>query len=560
MKLSIRSIAVVAAFLMVGRPASGQQQARPTPAEELLRKPLSATIPPCSLSTALKQLSALSGIELKASPEVADLRVYMFVHDLPLATVQDRLAEVLHLSWERIEPPGESPPKFRIYRSARNRADEEELITRGEHAFRAGIEEAIRVMSLPSNERNKLIEENPSLAETFRQAGAETAVGILSRMSPEQRQQLYDGGRADFALTDSSGPYHEAASAVLKDIKDAGSANGITSLLSEKARVTIGRNNDGAQSLVGIGFSERSDTVVAETGVGIRGTNTGMVYPEMYHKDHSAPEYAAAHATVTVRTECWGNSFEEVLGKLSDSLKINFVGESYRRWYGGAMTGLPTYPCGVPKGPTTVERALDAIVIENVWWKRGPVYMVQHPLWWIDRKDEVSDRVVERLKDLLHQDELRIDDWGEMGRLLSKRQWPILNMLAGDRDFLFAMEHHWMLRFYGNLSRLQASALFNPSGVDASKLSSDDRERLRDWLREAGVLASHRELEASSAPLQVVAVKPKTSERNQPIVFRVLQCAQDGSTQLLHQELAPAAPMKRQTPGSRAAFGKRSGR
>src|SRR5690242_13422079 len=101
MKLSNRSIAVVAAFLMAGRPASCQQQARPAPFGELLKKPLSVTMPPCSLSTALKELSALSGVELRASPDVAGLRVFLFVRDLALATVQDRLAEVLHLTWER---------------------------------------------------------------------------------------------------------------------------------------------------------------------------------------------------------------------------------------------------------------------------------------------------------------------------------------------------------------------------------------------------------------------------------------------------------------------------
>lgn len=296
--------------------------------------------------------------------------------------------------------------------------------------------------------------------------------------------------------------------------------------------------------------------VVAETGVGIRGTNTGMVYPEMYHKDHSAPEYASAHATVTVPTECWGDSFEDVLGKLCASLKINIVGESYRQYF-DAPKGRPKYPLGVPKGRTTIERALEAIVMSNAWWKRGNVYMIQHPLWWIDRLDEVSDTAVERLRELANRDVLRIEDWGEIGSLLTKRQWPILNMLARDRDFLFAMEHQPLLRFYGSLGQLQSSTIFTPAGLDVSRLRLEDKDRLYTWLKEAGVVTLRGDLEPANATLRVSAERTRAPEARGPVLFRVLSCSEDGSTRALHQQFAPSSPRTRLVSGNGSEASKR---
>lgn len=473
-----------------------------------------------SLSILLGELSRVSGVALKADPEVAELRATVLVRDLPLQTVQDRLAEALHLSWKRTEGTAGGPLTYTLYRSDGNRAEEKELIARGEKAFRQGIDIAIGWLSLSRADQSKLLKENVAIAETFRQPGAEEAIAILSKLTPDEREQVLSGTPLEFRVREVPDHVSEAVSNFLLQLR--------FGEITDDTVFRIIRTGEGPQSLVGLSFVEKTDTLFISKGVGVRGTHAGEAYADQYHRTHEGEAYASSGLTRTLASDISGDSFEEVLDKLSDSLGINIIAEHYRQ-YLNAPPGRPKYPVVIPMGEVTAEQALDKVQWVSAWWKRGDVYMVQRPLWWIDRRNEVGDSTIERLRPIVERRDLGLDDWADIACMLTKEQLGILQALDPHRDTSSLSLIHPFLRFYGGLSLTLRKAIFDEKGLDVSFVGPEDRVQLKKWLKSISV----HPVELPDGPTRVTAGK---SPVNESTVFRVYVTTPAGVEKLVGEQ------------------------
>lgn len=520
----------VFATLGLARMSHATSLQKPDGIDPRIEKRVSLHVSGRSLSSILGELSKVSGVELKADLEVAEIRATVLVHDLPLQTVQERLAEALHLSWKRSE--GAAGPVYTLFRSDGNRAEEKELIARGEKAFRQGIDIAIGWLSLSRAERSKLLNENVAIAETFRQPGAEEAIAILSKLTPAERESVLSGTPLEFRVREVPAQLSEAVSNLLLKLR--------FREITENTVFRIIRTGEGPQSLVGLSFIEKTDTLFTSSGVGVRGTHAGVAYADMYHRSHEGAEYASSRLPRMLDSDVFGDSFEEVLDKLSTSLSINIIAEHYRQ-YLNASAGRPKYPVILPKGEITIERALDKVQWVNAWWKHGDVYLVQRPVWWIDRRNEVGDSIIERIRPIVERRDLGLDDWAGIACMLTKDQLGILQTLDPHRNSTGLALIHPLLRFYGNLSPPLRKAIFDEKGLDVSLIGPDDRERLQTWLKSISV----HPVEIPDGPARVVAGK---SPVNGSTVFHVF-----ATTAALGQKLVAEQDLLGCLPGRRSA-------
>ncbi|MCW3052771.1 MAG: hypothetical protein JWN14_1941, partial [Chthonomonadales bacterium] len=240
--------------------------------------PVTTRLKATTLQDALKEVSRLTGQSLSAAADTADLKVTIFVKDLPLDTLRARLAETMHLTWTTYEADKGKPKSYLIYRSKQNKEEELELATRGERAFRKGINDAIAALSLSREARAKLFEERKALAETFAQPGGEAAVTLLARLSPQLRESIMDGNGLEFP---SDNPPPELApyfGEIMKKLTAANSedANPIfAQLLHQEGKFSVVRTGEGAGSQIGIGFSVQTEMLTGSLGYGVKGVHAG---------------------------------------------------------------------------------------------------------------------------------------------------------------------------------------------------------------------------------------------------------------------------------------------
>jgi hypothetical protein len=158
-----------------------------------------------SLRDVLQEVSKQTGVRVRPSEEVAELRVSAFVRGIPLETLQARLAELLHLTWQVEEMPDErSGPAYLLYKSARDRAEERRLFERGDRAFVEGIENAIRGLALSPREMERLKETHPSLYTLLTTPTTRAATGLLAQLSPPQLGRLLGGEALRIPLSEAT--------------------------------------------------------------------------------------------------------------------------------------------------------------------------------------------------------------------------------------------------------------------------------------------------------------------------------------------------------------------
>jgi hypothetical protein len=517
-------------------PCAGQQSPAQdvAPASPKVTVHLKAT----PLRDALKEVSRLTAVPLSATSDTADLKVTVLVKDLPLDILRSRLAETLHLTWVTHEATKDRPASYLLFRSKQNKDEESELETRGERAFRKGINDAIAALSLGPEARAKLFALHPALAATFAQRGGEAVVTLLAQLSPQLRENIMDGNALDFP---SSKPPAELAphfDEVMKKLNSANSENPnaiYAQLLKQEGKFSVTRTGEGAGSQIGVAFSVQTEMLAGSLGYSVRGVHAGEVYLGAYAPDHTGADYASAHSPVTVPTKLTAKSLEDLMEQVADTLHINIVGESYSLSLPKNAQGETVYPLSVEGGASTIAKVLGSVVWQNTWWKHGSVYIFQRPLWWIDRRKEVSDATLSALKQVFKTRPLAFEAMAEVAKALSAEQWGHLSEVM-DSAHVYPEEGQTVMRFYGHLSDLRKADLFLNGGTNASVFNDADQLRLRKWIEEKGkeALQKVRNIPGS---VYVLAKREAPVVKTDPVLFRALFQANDGTTILLREEI-----------------------
>ncbi|MCW3095087.1 MAG: hypothetical protein JWL77_705, partial [Chthonomonadaceae bacterium] len=490
-----------------------------------------------TLPDTLKELSRLTGVRLESSEDTADLKVTMFVENLPLDTVRARLAETLHLTWMQHETKKDQPASYLIYRSSRNKEEEMELSTRGERAFRKGIEDAIGALSLAPEARAKLFADHPNLERTFAQPGGEAAVTILSQIPPDLRTSIMDGNKLEFP---SSKPPPELAShfdAIMKNMKADHTDPIQTAMFGQEGKFSVTRTGEGAGSLIGIAFSVESETVSGTMGYSVKGVSEDEVYLGAYAPNHTGAGYADAHRPVAVPAALTAKSFDDLLEKVADTLHINWIGESYRQVILPNPKGEIVYPLSVKAGATTIAQALDDIVWQDYWWKQGSVYMFQRPLWWKNRRSDILDAKLAYLAKVLERQPISFEDAAEVCKTLSAEQWGWLTTFH-DRDSLSLTPVQFVMRFYGHLTPFRKTDLFLNGGTEMSILETADQQRLRTWIAETGKEAL-QQVRNMPGKIYIMAMREPRNAKRGPVRFRAVFQAGNGTTIPLREQTVP---------------------
>ena len=528
------SLLVAIGILLPGCLACAEQQ----PAALLPKQAsprVTAHLKAMPLHEALIELSRLTGLPMEASAEAADLRVTLLVKDLPLDVLQARLADTFHLTWKQAEPKKGQPLSYVLYRSAQDEEQERELRARGESAFRKGIEEALTALSLPLAERAKLFAKNKILAHIFSQETGEATVTLLSYLTPQQRTSIMAGKRLDFP---SDRPPPELASH-FDAIR--------TTLLGKKFDPSFARTLDqtdsfcvvehvgeGAASLMRVTLNARGAKGSASAGFPVQAASAEEVYPEFYAPDHKGTEYTDARRAVVVPMKLAARSLDDLLETVADNLHINIIRENY--WQSVPRHGQKEvfYEKSVEAGATTIEQALNTILFRDFWCKKGAVYMVQRPLWWRERRRDVSDGTQIYLTQALNRQPLSLEDAAEVCRALNVEQQGWL-VPAHIFDYQ-ALQPLWsVLRFYGSLKPARRAELLREGGIESSSLEEADQQRLMAWIAEKGMGALYK-VQNMPGKIRITALRLPPNTKPGSMQFRAALQALDGTTTILCEQ------------------------
>lgn len=520
-------------LLILSSACSGQQS---SPTLQATSAPhVTTRLKAAPLQEALKELSRLTGVRMTCSADTSDLKVTVLVNDLPLDIVQARLAETLHLTWMSQEVKKDTPPSCVLFRSPRNAEEEQELRARGENAFRKGIDEAIGVLPLPPGARYKLFAVRKALEQTFARSNGEAAVTLLSALTPNQRASIMDGNKLEFP---SDRPPSELAphiDAIMKAwIVAMGNDAFARTFDQSNRRFSLERIGAGAGSMIQVTFSVQGEKGSASSGALVRGVVPEEIYPDAYTPDHKSAGYADAHRPIDVPTNLTAESLAALLEKAADTLHLNIIGESYSEYVPKHGKPVAVYPSSVPPGPSTIEQALDRILVRNYWWKQGSVYLFQRPQWWADRRSDVTDATSAYLAQILKRQPLSFEDAAEICKTLNAEQWKwLIPRYIADSRYLTPVQT--ALRFYGNLSLSRKAELFREGGMDASGLEAADQLRLKTWIAETGKEALLK-VQNTPGTIRIMAIRLAQDPKLSPVQFRALFQAKDGTTSLLREQ------------------------
>lgn len=518
--------------LLVRSDAAWGGQKTPPSAQKRDPALVTARLKSMPLRKALKELSRLTGTPLEAAPDTADLRVTMFVRDLPLQGVKARIAEAFFLSWKSAPVAKGRPAVAVLYRSARDAATEQQLRARGETAFRKGIDEAIGVLPLSASERERLFARRQDLANTFGRSGSEAAVALLSYLTPNQRTDIMNGHRLEFFADRPPSELAPHLNEIRKALHHPASAQPFK---PAEEQCVIERIGEGAESRLQVTWNVRTGGG-GFTGLSfpVQGTHSTEAYPEAYARDHVKTGDVGASQSFYLIAPLTAASLDDLLEKVADNFHINLIGESYWEPAVQNLRHETVYPRSVREGNTTIDFALTSAFMQNYWWKQANVYLFQRPLWWVARRNDVTDAAQAQLKQILRRQPLSLEDGGEVCKILNYEQMEWLKpRYSGDYQHLQPI---WaLMRFYGCLKPAQQAQLFQEGGIEDISLSAADRQRLHAWIdekRRNGLPGTQQTI----GPVCIRAVRLSPNMRNKLLQFQVVRRAEHGATTLLLEE------------------------
>ena len=418
-----------------------------------------------------------AGVHLSATKEVADIKVTVLVRDMTLEDLRARLTEVLHLSWRTDVRPNSNETSYLLYRSSKDVAEESELVARGERSLRS-IDEAIGALANSPEERAKLFASRGALAQTFADPGGVAGLSVIAQLPAEVRDSILDGSSMQFsAASPPAGIAGAIDQAATRQLQTASAGTPYADVFTIGPSITVGRYGEGADSSVQISFNASTEKYSGSTGVFLRGTDSGEAYPDSYPV-HSGSAYDVTRKHMTISAELAAGSLDDLLEKVADSLHINIISESYRQYLPRSSASGPSrYPVSVPAGDTTIEQVFDAVAAPSTWRKRGTAYLIQRPLWWMDRRCEVSDVQLQHVEAIVSKPRLYLEDIADLGKTLDEYQWRVVmsvSMPVGS----YLDKWQELARFYGNLAPRLRSYLLEPAGLDLFDLREGDQRRL----------------------------------------------------------------------------------
>jgi hypothetical protein len=481
---------------------------------------------------ALDSISRATGVPLRSSPDVAELHVSIFTHDLELSVLQAMLAEVMHLSWrtESLSDSGKSIG-YVLYRSARNKAEEESLLAAGDQAFRRGVEAAIRALSASPEELERIKAENPVITRMLVSPTGRAALTLLGDLPPSQRQAVYDGDVLRLTKDQLGDAAQQGLAMLGKTMDESRLASPDAQPLAngfEPQSLELRRTGEGADSYVSLS-AKGPGTAISRA---VYGSSTHLAYPDSLTPKTAKADLADADRPVDVNQAITAKTFDELLEQVAGMFHANCIAEAYTDY----NLGRGRYT--LAPGATSLARVFDTIA-PPVWWKRGDVYLFQRKMWFIDRLAEVPDSLVQSVKELRKKGaRLTLEEWGDLGRL-RPQQWMALQTLGlGEFDML--LEKHLIAALYGNLNLLQRTSLFTPAGLDAVRLPASERERLFRW-----ALASDNTSAPRFGPEDVRSLRVTAVAESNKTTFRAVALRNNGEEVTLREQTLPGVPGSR---------------
>jgi hypothetical protein len=476
------------------------------------------------LSEVLGTISARTGVTMRAAKDVADLRVTIFVRDLTIRSLQESLAALLHLTWRQEGTSNENRSlTYVLYRSSRDREEEHLLASMQERAFRQAVDDSIRALSLSPEARRKLIGDRYQLEATVNSRQGAPVVELLGGLPRSQRQEFLDGGSLKIKVSDLPPSMHRPLE-TLAGSKGFGERGGPVEHLE------LRRSEGDAQGfyLTLTGNGRRTRTRVE--------LSSGMDTYRRYYAGKQASKDGEA-APLVVRESLTASTFDALLEKFSEHLRINAMAEAYE-----PADTLLSPP--IPAGETTLKAVLDqAILGGQFWWSSGNVYLFQSKFWFLDRQAQVSENTVQWLKkkkqeygNLLVVNTLSLEDWKVLGRLHPK-QWMTLENYGLGPFTVSLPSRYPVLAFFGHLTDANCRALFSSEGLDSRSLPAEDRIRLARWVSGAVAVRGRKEYPPLNVAWKVFAIV-----KGDRTVFTVTDLLNKGTDRAITESTVLAIP------------------
>jgi hypothetical protein len=475
---------------------------------------------PISLHDLCEELSKQTGDTYVASGKAAEFNVALRVRALPVKRLRQAIAETMNLTWLEIEPEaGRKQWTFRLSQTAKDLAREQALQDAEEREYRKRVDCMLDALKEGDAGLKRLADSDDRFASTLTQPGSREALGVLGALSPDERQKMLDGGIIALNGLDESSGLGSAASKFMAAGR--GALPGTSQENRHITRATISRHQGGLESFIGLGIGFTSGQNGSGSWSATLGISPGPDFRRWWDTDEMRESRSKPDPQVTLDAEVKAKTFDSWVVQIADKLDLNVVSASY-----AADGAYRLAPVAAP-----LSEVLDKLRYgETVWWKRGPVVMLQRERWWEAREHEVPDSLAQRLKALVKTGLYSLEDWSQLG-VLTRKQW---DWLSSVREL--GQEHEWLpeLSLFYALSPGDRTQLL-AEGLSVARASGGTHDALLKWL-------AVRAPGDSTIPPEAVDLVIRAAVEKDATLFTVTAVARDGSTRVLTTQSVPLLP------------------
>jgi hypothetical protein len=580
----------------------GAASGRPTPVaarlldeDPRLQKPVTLRLKRSPLAAVVAELDRQTGVPMRATSDVSDEPVFLFVTEQPAGEVMRHLATLLGYRWTRAGAGKEDGGGYEIYQDLRSKQDEEAL--RGKRhgralaALRAALAERLRLAQYAperllqevatvdrgseSSTRSYSLRE---LADPSRRA----LLQVAALLTPAQWQELASGGSVHFSTLPEPGavPLPPVLARVLREAPPSALPPGVRPGFvtdEDKAGYALEeqRSQDAWKRARGFCVSARlglaSQGPVAEAVLSISsaavmpaGEPAPVLLPSLtlVGRGDAAPEarepsqsYRKDDALLgrerrlpPARTGEGSDPLIETLAAIAESFGINLVADAYRV-EGSTASSLPSGE------EETLYEALDQYVTPHAGWRReGAFFLARRHGWYHLRPREIPERVVTRWADALRRSGgFTLEDAARLAATLSDaqlagfegrlREASLLVDLGFDGEDEMARGRRAVLRAYASLLPVERRRLAAGGQIALAAMSPAAQK----WLQRALVSGHTRKAglpHEASAPGTLALAAMSEEGILTEVSFRVTTGAEEGSEFRIELPRVAAAPTR----------------
>lgn len=446
-----------------------------------LAQPLGSFVTPLSIQT---------GVSIKASKDVADLKIAVLAKKLPLSDLLSGLAAVLHIGLKYSkDADGKLIYEFYEEPASRKKADQQYNDARTGLRRQTDYAAEILRLNLPDEELTKKIDADEMAKPYIGDPHFRIAVEIYSRLSEKERSRLWEIGTLSMPLSSIPDEPRKKLLALFDENRKQREQADNVKLTDTVSRIAFEVQDDPlagrALSFHIIGTGTHGMTYMfmqlPEGGTDLLGNDEFFVLKEepetgsYFTEARQIPENLSADAGIELPEV----TFMQAIQKLHEATGVSILSDWYTPRY-SAQAYVDKW--AMTRGDTIAHEVEKIAEVYMCKWKPlGSACLISSKTWFEDRKVEIPISTVQRWLGA-RQKTMRFElpELLEMSLLSDKQQRTFRNYGLSVPETFYACVR--ALRFCSTLTSAQRDQAASDKGLEADGLADDQKLSLLHWI------------------------------------------------------------------------------